>query len=121
MKFSSVHWGGTALLAVMRLAAASVVISILTIPMAVKSGGNIGEMLALPLAALVFLGMCISIALLGALLDKLGVPFAGILVIAGFFVVIGDPLVWTINKFKPGMLPVEEFGFLNRPILFVSK
>ena len=115
LKFSEISWGSTILLALMRLASASLVVAILMI----VTTGQMSP--AAIIAAPMFLGMCVAAALTGAFLDKMGVPIVGLLVILGFAVILGDPLVWLLKKQKPDLVPVDSFGIFNRPILFVAK
>lgn len=116
IRFSEIHWGATALMVLIRLAAASFVVAIL---MFITNPGSIS--VAMLVAAPMFLAACAAAALVSGFLDKMGVPVIGIAVLLGFVLVIGDPLVWAISKAKPGILPVQEFGFFNRIILFVTK
>ena len=116
IRFSEIHWGATALMVLIRLAAASIVVAIL---MFITNPGAVS--IYMLVAAPIFLGACAAAALEAGFLDKMGVPVIGIATLLGFFLVIGDPLVWAVAKAKPGILPVQEFGFFNRIILFVTK
>lgn len=113
LRFSEIHWGSTLALAVMRLVAASLVIGLASL---IFTGDPIGLM-----AGPVVLALFVAAAFVGGILDKMGVPVIGITVLLGFVVLAGDPLLWIISKQKPGLLPIENFGMFNRPMLFVAK
>ena len=113
LRFSEISWGSTLTLAIFRLLAASVVIGV---PLSIMAGEALGLIMG-P----VVLAMCVAAAFLGGILDKMGVPVIGITVLFGFVLLIGDPLLWFISKYKPGLLPVDNFGIFNRPMVFVAK
>lgn len=47
-------------------------------------------------------------------LSRIGVPFAGLLsIFSSLVIVVGDPVVWTIHKIKPDLVPIAEPKFLD--------
>lgn len=113
IKFSQIDWGATFKLAMIRLASASLIVMLASIV-----SGSTGA-LGIP----VILGALVLIALVSSYVVKYtGLDFLGLLALPAFLVVIaGDPPLWIARKFKPDLLPVDEFGFLNRTVLFVEK
>ena len=116
LRFSEIHWGATLILALMRICAASIVVFIL-VAMVEPGGARFDVFLATP----VVVGGSILAAVGCVALDKMGIPFIGIGAIVGFLAVVGDPLLWIANKFRPGIVPMQDFGIFNRTVLLVSK
>jgi len=55
------------------------------------------------------------------MLARLGIPWVGLGSFLAFFAVIGDPILWLIERMRPGTLPVQVFNLFNRPIFLVFR
>lgn len=117
IRFADISWGATFQLAIIRLASASLVVILFLVVSDPSS--FIGALFGAPM----FLGILVLLALAGSYLAKsTGVEFFGFAALPAFLVVIaGDPPLWVMSKFKPGLLPVDRFGFFNKIVLFVMK
>lgn len=117
IRFSDIAWGATFQLAIIRLVSASLVVILFSVVS--DPASFTGAILGAP----AFLGTLVLLALVGSYLAKsTGVELFGFLGLPAFIVVIaGDPPLWVLSKAKPGLLPVDRFGFFNKIVLFVMK
>lgn len=111
-----VDWGSTLQLAIYRMLVAGVLWAVLLPIFVGTTGWHIGVLLYGPICMAILVG----VGLVSIALDKMGVPFAGLGALAAFPVVIGDPILWFVQRQRPGTLPVDRFGMLNRPILVIN-
>lgn len=110
--------GATLQLAAYRTVAAGLVISILmlTTPGA-GPGGFFASLLFAPFAVAVFVGF----GIICGLLARLGIPWVGLGSFVALLGAVGDPILWLIEKKRPGTLPVQVFNLFNRPIIWVFR
>lgn len=123
-----VQWGRTIWLNLLRAFCAGIVWGIV---MLIASFGNRPSADAPPWYAIPFLAplmylfflpiFFISAKIFTAFVGGLGEFVVGIFTIfLGLAVAVGDPLVFTLHKLKPALVPTERFNFLNPTlVLFV--
>jgi hypothetical protein len=72
-------------------------------------------MLLFPVAYFTFL---LPVGLIAGWLSGRGVPFIGLFCFfVALCVVVGDPIVFLLHKFKPGVVPVDSPRFFNFKII----
>lgn len=113
VSFKNIHWSGTLILMLMRLAAATVVA--LIVMLASNPQNFAAESIVTVPAALACM---LVMGALCATLGNWGVPWIGFGAVMAFLTIIGDPILWIIGKFMPGLLPAD-FAIVNRPVLFL--
>lgn len=119
---SRIVWKDTFILALMRIAAGSLVIVVV---MALSNGGlassqdgfTMGDIVAVPFAV----GICLAIALAASYLGQLGVPWVGLGGLLALAVIVGDPIIWLLKQTNPELVPVEQFGIVNPAFVFVQR
>jgi len=113
--FRTIQWRSTLQVALIRICAASFLWAfiILLISGHMSEAGR-AMIVFIPL---LIIAMLVAIPVIG--LARAGVPFIGLLSLPAWLVVIGDPLVYLLCKFKPEWVPVEDFKFINAPVLAV--
>jgi hypothetical protein len=126
--FKDIAWGPTILLHLMRSVCAAVVWTIVAFACGAKAEAlqilimvPVGYLLGVPMifGMLKIVAGIFSIAGLGEFAN-LGYAFVSIIGALG--IMVGDPILFALNKIKPGLLPVEKFWFINFcMILFVMK
>jgi hypothetical protein len=126
--FKDIAWGPTVLLHLMRSVCAAVVWTIVAFACGAKAEA-LQILIMVPLQYLisvpVILGLCKVVA---GIFNAVGLgEFANlgyglVSLIGALGIMVGDPILFALNKIKPGLLPVEKFGFLNFcMVLFVMK
>lgn len=126
-QLTSVLWLPTLQLNGLRAVSAGFVIAVISLFM--ETPGTAGTarltaaatvLLSFPLCYLLFL---LPLGLILSMLSRVGVPFTGIL--AAFFsllVVLGDPLLFIAGRLRAGLLPVDDFSFMNwRLVIMVTQ
>jgi hypothetical protein len=131
--FSETHWSSTFHLNAVRVLSATVTLVVLYLLGRVTGVVPAGHsptlvaalsLLVVPAGLLVF-GMAAILTLKA--LASMGVPMmegpAGLAsLIVVLFIAIGDPLIWTLRKYYPAIVPVDEFRFVNpRALILVRK
>jgi hypothetical protein len=126
--FKDIAWGQTILLHLMRSVCAAVVWTIVAFACGAKAEAfqilimvPAGYLLGVPIifGMLKIVAGIFSIVGLG---EFANLGYGLFSLIGALGIMVGDPLLFALNKIKPGLLPVEKFGFLNFcMILFVMK
>jgi len=76
-------------------------------------------------AALLSIGL--AVILVFRLAGSMGVPMmegpAGLMsLVMIVFIAVGDPLIWIVRKYYPGIVPVQRFNIINpRAVILVQK
>jgi len=75
------------------------------------------------LIPIVYFGFWLPIGLICSWLSRIGVPLIGLItILSSIVIVMGDPIVWLIHKFKPSLVAIENPKFLDfHLIVFVIK
>lgn len=105
----AIDWKSTFILAAMRSAAAGAIWAIICL-----LGGSGAEALQFLVFGVVLgLGVMIPMALLGLAGSKVFAPLGllGFLPLA--YMASGDPLLWLVERFRPGTVPVARFMPMN--------
>lgn len=126
------HWQATLHLNAVRVVSATITLMILFLLGKVFgvlsgphwAGVSIVDVLTIPAALLV-----VGLAIIGVcrVAGKMGVPMidavAGIMsLVMIVFIAVGDPLIWVVRKYYPGLVPVQEFKFVNpNAVIMVNK
>jgi len=78
-----------------------------------------GMVLAMPVMYFLFL---LPIGLVAGWLSSLSVPFVGLISgLCALIIVLGDPLVYTLSRFKPEWVPIQRPNIFSlRIIVFVT-
>lgn len=118
--FRDLDWAITGRVALLRGIAASIPASVF---MFLDSGSGVGDVPILYFVSLAgILGFALPASLLFGGLARSGVPYVGILgLFFALIVMMGDPLVWILHKFKPEWVGVKKFGFINPSFIYVFK
>ncbi|NUM45469.1 MAG: hypothetical protein HUU38_12260 [Anaerolineales bacterium] len=113
--FKHIQWGSTLWLALLRSLSSTVMWFFIALALQDDAAFS---MLAFPV---IYFAILLPAGLIASVLNDWGVPFVWfILLMASISIIVGDPLLWVINKIKPGIVPVEEYGFINfKLIIFV--
>lgn len=110
--YRKVDWGSTLLYNHIRSAAGALVWFLLMIPL---SGKVEWSFLALPLGYAVVI---LPTGLLCKVLAEKGVPFIGWgYVMMSLLLALGDPLLWLLDRARPGLLPVEKQRFFDLQVV----
>jgi hypothetical protein len=123
--FKAIRWGPTLLLHLMRAFSAGLVWCL--VMLFVGGGGPntpspFSMFVMFPILYFTFVPMILIICkIMSAFIAVLGEAFYAMV---SFFlalgIIVGDPLLLALNKFKPGILPLRKFNFVNfSMILFV--
>lgn len=111
-----IDYGATFKLALYRVVASGIVVGAIMFVLNPSAEG-FALILAGPFAIAIFVAIGLSCVIAG----RFGVPFAGLGGFMAFLGVIGDPLLWYIEKRKPGFIPSVGFSMLNRPVLIIDR
>ena len=115
--FRTLQWVPTLQVAVMRICMASLLWPII---MLLTSGlPNVKSFFGMIVVWFIVLTIAMLVAIPVIGLVRAGVPFIGLLSLPAWLVVVGDPLVHLIWRFKPEWVPVEQFKLINAPVLAV--
>ena len=106
-----VNWGATIQLAAYRTVLSGLILGLIL----AIAGNGVQNIIVGPIGVAFF----VAFGLICTALARMGVPFAGLGSLVCFFAAIGDPVLWFIERQSPGKLPVNDFGFFNRPVLLV--
>lgn len=118
--FKKVQWGRTLWLNLLRAFAAGLVVAFIGLIFGGNTGPNGPPLLAIPfIAPLGYLMALPAYILLTKIVAALGGGF--IFELALFCTVampiillaVGDPLVFTLHRLKPELVPTEKFNFMN--------
>lgn len=125
--FKHIKWKETLLLNLIRSFSAGIIwlIAGITIQIADQQTQQ-----AMPLAAMLLFPIMLPVAyftflmpvgLICSFLSDIGIPFVGLITaFAAISVAVGDPIMYVLHSSKPGLVPVEDYGFFNfRMIIFV--
>lgn len=114
--FQTIQWGATLQVAAIRIAVAAVLWTFFMFVM-----GSLTPVELVPSALLwaALLSVFIGIAIPAIGLAKANVPLVGLAALPAWLVVIADPLVKILHSKKPEWVPVEEFKFINPPVLTI--
>lgn len=124
--FKAIQWGPTLLLQLMRSVSAGIVWTVILLAAGLGSQA-FQAIFMVPLYYLIGVPfVLLMIKAVGVIFGAIGFGWAVDLGY-GFFtlilalgIMVGDPILFFLNKIKPGLLPVEKFNFLNfTMILFV--
>ena len=122
-----VNWRGTLVFMLIRIASATVGLSLFYL-FALLSGHQTpppnvplpAMMLVAPFGLAVMVAFMSGCSLMLALLSKVGVPYVGFFsIFFNFTMWIGDPMIWVLHKIRPQWVPVAEPGFFNPPFVWV--
>lgn len=123
--FRNIQWGPTLLLHLMRTVSAGLVWCL--VMLFVGSGGPntpspYSMLVMFPIIYFTFIPIILLICkMMSAFIAVLGGAFYAM--VSFFFalgIIVGDPILFALNKFKPGILPVQKFNLFNfSMILFV--
>lgn len=123
--FKAIQWRPTLLLHLMRAFSAGLVWCLV---MLIVGGGGpntpspFSMLVMFPIIYFTFVPIILIICkIMSVFIPVLGQAFYGFV---SFFlalgIIVGDPLLFALNRFKPGILPVQKFNFVNfTMILFV--
>lgn len=114
--FQTIQWGPTLQIAAIRIVIASILWPLLFI---ILGDTKAVEFFSLVLGFLLVLAAFIAIAIPAIGLARANVPFVGLAALPAWMVVIADPFVKLIHSNKPEWVPVDEFNFINPPVLAV--
>jgi ABC-type transport system involved in multi-copper enzyme maturation permease subunit len=118
--FKSIAWGATLWHNILRSACAGVVLGLLVLITGANKGSeNPAIVFAMPFVfPLLYILVYMPVGLICAFIARFFPPIALItFVIALFFVMAGDPLVWLISLIAPRVVPVAKPGFLNLALI----
>lgn len=113
-------WGATLILNHVRAACAGIVwfVLFLFLPSDPEAPSPI-IFLALPFMYL--LGI-LPMALISYGLSKMGVPFIGLIsVMLSILLIPGDPLTYIIHKYKPKLVPIDQYNIINFTAVILVK
>jgi hypothetical protein len=117
--FKKVQWALTLWINLLRAFAAGSVITVIMLIFGVNTGPNAPPLLAIPfLAPLIYL-IGLPAYLIAAKMMSLvagGAGGIGVLIVSallGTVLALGDPLVFALHKFRPALVPMEKFNFMN--------
>lgn len=113
---ASVEWKSTFMLAAMRSAASGLAWAIIFL-----LAGNSEQFFPfLFLGAILGLGIMVPLALFSMIGAKVFPPIGILGFIPLIYMVCGDPILWLVEKFRPGSIPMDDFKPLNfKTILIV--
>ena len=113
-KFQDVIWGKTVQINMIRAFVAGIVLAIYG---ATQSDSTIGILIGAPFFfALVFF----PFILLLNFLSNIGIPFVGIIsILFSWPMFFADPILFTLHKVAPRLIPTEKYNFINFTSLFL--
>ena len=114
--FQTIQWGATLQIAAIRIAIASMLWPLLFV---ILGNTTVAEFFPQVFSLLLMLTAFIAIAIPAIGLARANVPLVGLAALPAWLVVIADPLVKIIHSKKPEWVPVEEFKFINPPVLAI--
>jgi hypothetical protein len=114
--FKKIQWVPTFLLHLMRAFSAGLIWCL--VMMFTGARGTVSPfsiLLTFPIIYFTFVPMILVISkIMSIFIDVLGEGFYAM--VSFFFallIIVGDPLLFVLNKLKPGILPVEKFNIVN--------
>lgn len=113
--WKSIAWGATLWHNALRSACAGLVWCVLILALGGAKGPDSGTVLAMPIIfPIAYLIVYLPIGLVCAFLTRF-IPFIGLItfIIALFFALPGDPIVWFLSLVAPRVVPMHKPGFLN--------
>lgn len=115
----NVDWPATFKILGIRLAVASVILTLLFF---ILGGMPVAEVIPSLFGYFVVIATFIAVSFPAYALSKAGVPYIGLLTYPAWLVCIGDPLVKFIHTKRPDLIPLEEFKFIgNMPMITLEK
>jgi hypothetical protein len=121
----NIAWGATALLALERGASSGIVVTALIV--GTSHDASVPSAPALWIMWTVLGSVCAAGAHLvwrgvGAVFGSLAFAANLGMLITSLAIAVGDPLIWTLSKLFPAVVPVREFKFINfEPLILVIK
>lgn len=115
--FRTIQWGPTLQVALMRVGIASLLLPI--IMLFIGDIPTTGKFFLAILGWLIFLVAALVVALPVIAIARAGVPLIGLLALPAWVVVIANPFIWLLWKFKPELVPVGEFSLFSPPVLAI--
>lgn len=106
---ATVQWKSTIMLAAMRSASAGVVWAIVSL----LTGYTDQFLLLLVFGTVIGLVCMVPLALISMAVSKIFPPAGLAGLIPQIYMVAGDPVLWIIEKFRPGTLPTADFKPIN--------
>jgi ankyrin repeat protein len=114
--FQTIQWGATLQVAAIRIVIASVIWPLLFV---ILGNTKAAEFFPLVFGFILVLGAFIAIAIPAIGLVQANVPYIGLAALPAWMVVVADPLVKLLHSKRPDMVPVDEFKWINPPVLAV--
>jgi cytochrome c-type biogenesis protein CcmH/NrfG len=116
--FQTIQWRATLQVAGIRIAVAAIMWPLLFL---VLGGTKAAEFVPQVFGFLLLLAVFIAVAIPAIGLARANVPFIGLAALPAWMVVVADPLVKLLHMKTPGLVPVEEFNWINPPVLAVFR